>query len=1014
MRVDEIQILAADVLLPPPDLTVSQWADQNRRLSSESAAEKGEWRTDRAPYQRAVMDAMGPASSYETVVMMWAAQSGKCLALDTPVPTPDGWMRFGEVQPGDTLFDDRGATCRVVAVSEIKYGRPCYRVRFDDGNEIVTDGEHRWRAYDRRQDRFREVSTEEMAAEVIIPRQPRKASRYRIACTKPLELPNVVLPVEPYTLGVWLGDGNAHSAQITGLLSDGMDQLLRATGTDARVIRCTPTGVATVQVGRATRLALRAECRRGHRLEGANLSPYGCRRCKTMRAVATKRRRIERLGQERLFPRVSGATNTPDTSDTMTAQLRRLGVLGDKHIPQMYLRASERQRLALLQGLLDTDGYASLTGSAVEFTNTNERLARDFYELAVSLGFKPALRIGRATLRGADCGPKYRITFTAYREDQPFRLQRKLDRLRSVGSRQSRPTESRRRSIVAIEPVSSVPVRCLAVDSPSRLFLAGRGMIPTHNSSLLENFLGYIIELDPGPVLLVEPREVDAEAFSKDRLAPMLRDTPCLRGKVADARSRDSNNTILHKKFLGGSITLAAANSPAGLAMRSIRYCLLDEVDRYPASAGSEGDPVNLAITRTANFWNRKIVLCSTPTTKGASRIEQAWHNSNQQSFWVPCPHCGAFQVLAWGNLVWPKEAPEKAQYRCEHCSKLIADWQKHPMLKAGEWRAARPEVADIAGFWINGLYSPWRKWGALAKKFLADKKSIETLREFVNTVLAEPWDDAAETAVDQAAVMARREHYRAAVPYGAVVLTAGVDVQKDRLELELVGWGRGEESWSIEYRILPGDPSGALVWQELDTYLERRWPHETGISLPVSACAIDAGYESQAVYEFSRTRYHRRIFAVKGKGGPLPVWQRKPTPKNIRGEKPWIVGTDTAKETIYGRLKNPTPGTPGYSHFPADREEGYFEQLLGEVLVTTYAKGQPKREWRPKPGVRQEALDARVYAYAALRALISMGLSLDNEADRILAANRPRPVPEDERDRERWLGERGRKWLKR
>ncbi len=483
---------------------------------------------------------------------------------------------------------------------------------------------------------------------------------------------------------------------------------------------------------------------------------------------------------------------------------------------------------------------------------------------------------------------------------------------------------------------------------------------------------------------------------------------------MADARSRDSNNTILHKKFLGGSITLAAANSPAGLAMRSIRYCLLDEVDRYPASAGSEGDPVNLAITRTANFWNRKIVLCSTPTTKGASRIEQAWLNSNQQSFWLPCPHCGAFQVLAWGNLVWPKDAPEKAEYRCEHCSKRIADWQKHQMLKAGEWRATRPEVTDIAGFWINGLYSPWRKWGALAKKFLADKKSIETLREFVNTVLAEPWDDAAETTVDQAAVMARREHYRAAAPYGAVVLTAGVDVQKDRLELELVGWGRGEESWSIEYRVLPGDPSGALVWQELDTYLERRWPHETGISLPVAACAIDSGYESQAVYEFCRTRYHRRIFAVKGKGGPLPVWQRKPTAKNIRGEKPWIVGTDTAKETIYGRLRNATPGTPGYSHFPADREEAYFEQLLGEVLVTTYAKGQPKREWRPKPGVRQEALDARVYAYAALRALVSMGLSLDNEADRILAANRPRPVPEDDTDRAKWLGDRGRKWLTR
>ena len=533
-------------------------------------------------------------------------------------------------------------------------------------------------------------------------------------------------------------------------------------------------------------------------------------------------------------------------------------------------------------------------------------------------------------------------------------------------------------------------------------------------TSMLSNFIGYIVDLDPGPILLVQPREVDAEAFSKDRLAPMLRDTPCLRGKVAEARSRDSNNTILHKKFLGGSITLAAASSPAGLAMRSIRYCLLDEVDRYPASAGSEGDPVNLAITRTANFWNRKIVLCSTPTIKGASRIEAAYLESNQQSYWVPCPHCGEFQVLRWDNLVWPKGEPGKAEYRCEHCAKLIGDWQKHWMLKHGEWRAAHPE-REVAGFWINGLYSPWRKWGALATKFLADRRSPETLREFVNTVLAEPWDDEAETSVDIATVMARREHYRAPAPFGAAVLTAGVDVQKDRLELELVGWGRGEESWSIEYRVLPGDPTGAALWQELDSYLERRWQHESGLSLPIAACAIDSSYESQAVYEFCRTRYHRRVFAVKGVGGTQPVWQRKPTAKNIRGERPWLVGTDTAKETLIGRLRNPTPGTPGYAHFPVDREQNYFEQLLGEVLVTTYSRGQPKREWRPKPGVRHEALDARVYAYAALRALISMGLSLDNEADRIAALRneQQQAAPAQQQER-RWLGDRTREWLKR
>jgi phage terminase large subunit GpA-like protein len=523
-------------------------------------------------------------------------------------------------------------------------------------------------------------------------------------------------------------------------------------------------------------------------------------------------------------------------------------------------------------------------------------------------------------------------------------------------------------------------------------------------TSILENFIGYIIDLGPGPVLLVQPREADCEAFSKDRLAPMLRDCGTLRGKVADARSRDSNNTILHKKFTGGSITMSAASSPAGLAMRSIRYCLLDEVDRYPASAGSEGDPVNLAITRTANFWNRKIVLCSTPTVKGASRIEAAWLESNQQMYWVPCPHCGTHQVLRWAHVEWPESEPENAQYRCEHCGQMIGEYQKPWMLKHGEWRAARP-ASGIAGFWINSLYSPWRKWRDLARKFLADQKSPETLREFVNTVLAEPWDDEAQTTVDISELMTRREHYRAPVPAGAAVLTCGVDVQADRLELELVGWGRGEESWSIEYRVIPGDPTGAAVWAELDAYLQRQWRHENGAVLSVAACCIDSGYESQAVYDFCRTRYHRRVFAVKGSGWPAPGLAQEAD----REEHPRRATVDGGHRLGQVHHHGPTPERAarhaGILSLPADRDQTYFEQLLGEALVTTYSKGQPVREWRPKKGVRHEALDARVYAYAALRALVSMGLSVEVEAERLETVVTNTHAPGTDRvARSRWM----------
>ena len=507
-------------------------------------------------------------------------------------------------------------------------------------------------------------------------------------------------------------------------------------------------------------------------------------------------------------------------------------------------------------------------------------------------------------------------------------------------------------------------------------------------SSMLENFTGYIIDLDPGPLLVVEPREADAEAFSKDRLAPMLRDTPCLQGKVADSRSRDSNNTILHKKFLGGSITLAAANSPAGLAMRSIRYCLLDEVDRYPASAGSEGDPVNLAITRTANFWNRKIVLCSTPTTKGSSRIEAAWLNSNQQSYWVPCPLCNRYQVLVWPNLIWPKGHPEQALYRCEHCGEMLASYRKPWMLARGEWRAANPK-SKIAGFWINQLYSPWKEWPETAIEGVeARHGGPETWRAFINTALGELWDDEAETSVDVATLLVRREQYGPRIPAGVCLLTAGIDVQLDRAELELVGWGKGEESWSIEYRVFPGDPSAPEMWRSIDEYLNRQWPHEFGISLPIAASGIDSGFHTQQVYDFCRVRYHRRVFALKGKAGPLPVWPKKPTRNTINRTPLWIVGVDSAKSVIYGRLKIEQP-SPGYAHFPAERPAGWFEQLLSETLVTTYSKGVPVREWRPKKGVRTEALDARVYAYAALCGLVSMGLRVDAEAERV-AALRP------------------------
>ncbi len=510
-------------------------------------------------------------------------------------------------------------------------------------------------------------------------------------------------------------------------------------------------------------------------------------------------------------------------------------------------------------------------------------------------------------------------------------------------------------------------------------------------TEVLNNFIGYVIDRDPGPVLVVQPRVDDAKSWSKDRLAPMLKATPCLRGRVADVRTRDAENTVLHKRFTGGHITITGANSAAGLAARPIRYLLLDEVDRFPVSAGTEGDPVNLAVKRTAVFWNRKILMCSTPTTKNASRIETAFLASDQRRYWVPCPLCGDYQVLVFPRLEWPDGKPEHAQYRCEHCEGLIPHHKKPWMLANGEWRPENPD-SKIAGFWINQLCSFAVPWGDTAAEFLEAKKSPETLRAFINTALGELWDDEGQTSSSETELMARCEIYGADIPAGVCLLTAGIDVQDDRLEVELVGWGpNGEESWSIDYRVLPGDPSGPQVWRDLDTYLLQPWITAGGARLQVYCACIDSGgHHTNSVYRYAAERFGRRIFAIKGIAGAQPVWPKQASRNTIARHPVWLIGVDSAKATVMARLKITDPQSAGYCHFPVGRNAEYFEQLLGEFLKTEYRRGAPVRTWLRKRGRRAEALDCRVYAFAALEALKSMGLRLDRHAHQVAAASTP------------------------
>jgi len=543
-----------------------------------------------------------------------------------------------------------------------------------------------------------------------------------------------------------------------------------------------------------------------------------------------------------------------------------------------------------------------------------------------------------------------------------------------------------------------------AISDPSISEVVVMSSAQVGKTEIMLNVLGYHIEQDPAPMLLLQPTLEMAEAFSKDRLAPMLRDTPSLKGLVKDPRARDSGNTLRHKTFPGGHLTMAGANSPSSLASRPIRAVLADEVDRYPASAGTEGDPVTLARKRTSNFWNRKIVLASTPGTAGSSRIEKAYDESDKRIFLVPCPDCGQEQRLVWKQVTWPEGERERAEYCCEHCGTLWPDGQRWRAIARGHWEA-QGASRGVAGFHLSALYSPWTRLADIAIEHAAAADDPELLKAWVNTTLGETWQEA-EEVVDATPLYRRREPY-ALAPAAVVAVVFGCDVQADRFEVEHIGWGAGEESWSLGYQRLYVDPTQPQAWLQLLKALRTQFPTEDGRLLDVICGCVDSGYLSDEVYRFSQKAGVRWAIPIKGssqRGRPIHSFPRKPNAKRVYLTE---VGTDTAKDLIFQRLAIDEPG-PGYSHWPIgdDYDEEYFAQLTGEVKRRKFQRGHSFWEWHAKRP-RVEALDCRVYATAAIRiAQQHLGLTL---SDPELPAPRPRPQPKkaDERGGS-WLGGRG------
>lgn len=507
-------------------------------------------------------------------------------------------------------------------------------------------------------------------------------------------------------------------------------------------------------------------------------------------------------------------------------------------------------------------------------------------------------------------------------------------------------------------------------------------------TELTVNWLGYIMEHAPAPTMVLMPTLEARDAWKVQKLNPLLTDTAAIRDLLGGLRSRDAANRQDLIDYPGGVLFLAGGNSPNSYAQRSVRYLVLDDLDRFPWEIGEEGDVVTLARGRTKAFPRAKRLFISTPTVKDQSLIDREWDRSDQRRYHCPCPHCGHFQPLEWGGpeadfgIKWNATLTE-AWYLCVSCHAEIHEHQKPGMLAAGRWIAGCPE-SQIRGYHLTALLAPiglGPSWLSLARDWHAAIRSPSTLRAFVNTNLGETWEEAGDQ-VEPVGLLARLEVYPEDLQ--ALARTAGVDVQKDRLEVTIDDWGLGEESWTREHVILPGDTARPEIWRDLADLFADFKP---------DAAAIDSGFNTSMVYEFVARRSW--CYAVKGMdGGSRPlveseeIRRQKLRRRRKKGVIVHIVGTDQAKALLYSRLKIVEPG-PGYIHFPRDAafDDEYFAQLTAEKLVQKMRGTRPHSTWvQTRP--RNEALDCKNYSLAALRL---SGINLAERAKKRGAPEKPK-----------------------
>jgi phage terminase large subunit GpA-like protein len=995
----EVHAMLLKALRPAPDLTVSEWADKNRKLSSRHAHEHGQWSTDRVPFMREPMDNMSARSPCRSSALIKGGQIGGPLSLDTKVPTEAGWTTMGEIRVGDVVFDEKGNRTRVDALSPIFEGRPCFEVEFSDGSTVVCDDGHLWTVWDEKDARRPKVRTLRMQ-EIASTFSRGMGNRYAVDVARPLDLPETPLPIPPYTLGAWLGDGNQSSNQITTHDDDveEMAAAIRAEGITTLVRRLPGSKgkVMNILIGGVDG----SICKRGHdmTLPDARSKHRVCRRC-----------HVENV----LFHRF-GTPRSPTVRPlSLWSGLVALGLTERKHIPEVYLRSSPQQRLALLRGLMDTDGTITKKGWC-SFVASNMDLARDVHELIASLGLKPTMS-ARLTERGFRGGPRqtdpailFQVGFMAYSDSPVFGLARKRDRLVPVDRPGLRLTETRRRRIVDVRSVPSVPVRCISVDAPSRLFLVGETFIPTHNTEGANNVVGYNIASAPGPFLYVCPTLTVMKRTSA-RVQQMIDDDPKGLGKlVLPARKRDSKNSEREKHFPGGALYFATAQSAANLKSTMVRGMILDELEEYPADLEGQGDTVGVAKVRgTTAGDDFKMMLISTPGMKAVSQIEPAFLKRDQRRFFMPCPHCSTPITFEWENFVWTEGKPNTVRYLCQTCKEVPPNFgrihegrHKEAMLAKGVWvpkvlsddtdfmqrlkdgdRSALDEFNKTAyhrSYYLPSFYATiGLTWAKIVEEWEQADGSQSAIKVIWNTMFARTYSPPGE-APSWERVRDRKIELRSReIPAWATFLSAGADIGQDHIEIDVWAYGRRRRRHLVEHLRIDGDPSDPDIQAQLLAVSKRLYLHPCGAVMNIRRLVIDRNHRPDLVDRMLMTMDRSKIIGVVGaKSFDAPIMvmaKRKERPEDASwGIDPTYTfvraGVSSLKLELFGDLNlrqvdgHDVP--PGWITINGDASDDWCKQLVSERLEYVGAKGR-----RPTPrfvghGItRHEALDCSNYS---------------------------------------------------